>query len=430
MPQNNAKNEVTLDIDRLSYGPYGIGRAEGRVFMVPHTAPGDRIATHVVEERERFSIGELVRIVSPSAARRTPPCPYAGTCGGCSWQHVDYETQLAAKQQSVNDALRRIGKLSGYDLRPIIPAADEFHYRRRIRLQVGRGRELGFYGASSHDLVEIDACLIALEPLSAVIETLRRWVSAVNNEIEHIEIVSGNEPNETVVVVKIAGDFIPRDEPACASLIGIEGRIRGLIVTSPDGRKVWGEPKITVTLGDDLGVKIDADVFTQVNPLGNRRVIEELLAVADFRPDDRVVELFSGAGNFTLALARRSATVVAVEGDRRAVANGKLNAQRHAIDNIRWICAPVPKALAQLKQRGEKFTKIVLDPPRAGAKGIEANLSAIGALEIFYVSCNPASLARDLAALDKHGYKLRMVQPLDLFPQTFHVETLAVLEKQ
>src|SRR5688500_18672941 len=216
MSQPNAKNAVKLEIERLSYGPYGIGRVDGRVLMVPHTAPGDTIMAHVIEEKERFSIGEIDRIFTPSPARRTPPCPYVGQCGGCSWQHLNYETQLKAKQQSVEDALSRIGKLSGYNLRPIIPAAGEFHYRRRIRFQVGPGRELGFYAAASHHLVKIDACLIAGQPLNAVIETVRRWARGTNTDIEYLEIVSGDEPNPTVVVVQATGDFIPRDEPACA----------------------------------------------------------------------------------------------------------------------------------------------------------------------------------------------------------------------
>ena len=429
MSQPNAKNEATLEIDRLSYGPYGIGRVEGRVLMVPHTAPGDTIVARVVEEKPRFSIGDLVRIISPSAARRVPPCPYVGKCGGCSWQHVDYETQLKAKQQSVEDALRRIGKLSGYDLRSIIPATDEFHYRRRIRLQVEAGRELGFYGPSSHDLVRIDACLIAAEPLNARIETLRRWVRAMNSAIERVEIVRGDQPDEIVAAVKIAGDFNPRDEPACASLVGIDG-IHGLIVAAPGWRKVWGEPRITVAVRDDLDLKIDADVFTQVNSLGNRRILEELLSVGDFQSSDQVLELFAGAGNFTLPIAQRAKSVVAVEGDRSSINNGKLNAQKNSIDNIHWTCAPVPKAVAELKRKGERFEKIVLDPPRAGVKGIEVDLTALGALRILYVSCNPTTLARDLAALTKLGYKLDKVQPIDLFPQTFHVETLAVLERQ
>jgi 23S rRNA (uracil1939-C5)-methyltransferase len=158
-------------------------------------------------------------------------------------------------------------------------------------------------------------------------------------------------------------------------------------------------------------------------------VIEALLAAGELQPDDRVLELFCGAGNLTLPMARRAGAVVAVEGDRQSILDARLNAQRNAIDNIRWVCAPVPQTLARLKKRGEEFTKIVLDPPRAGAKGVAADLAALGAAGVFYVSCNPTTLARDLAALAKHGYKLGMVQPIDLFPQTFHVETLAVVKK-
>ncbi|MGH7798610.1 MAG: 23S rRNA (uracil(1939)-C(5))-methyltransferase RlmD [Candidatus Binatia bacterium] len=429
MPQSNAKNEVTLEIDALAYGPYGIGRVDKRVFMVPHSAPGDTIAARVIEQRERFSIGEVVRVVCPSAARRTPPCPYVGACGGCAWQHLNYETQLKAKQQSVDDALRRIGKLSGYDLRPVIPSAQEYHYRRRIRLQVGPANELGFYGAASRHLVEIESCVIADERLNSVIATLRRWLRGMNTAIEHIEIVTGDEPNQTVVVASANNPFIPSDEPACANLVGAQAGIHGLIVAGRDWRKGWGEPRITVKLRGDLTLSVDADVFTQINPEGNRRILDELLTAGDFHSNDRVLELFCGAGNFTLSIAQQAETVVAVEGHRRSINNGKLNAQRNAIANIRWICAPVPKAVAELKRRREKFTKIVLDPPRAGAKSIAADLGALGAVKIFYVSCNPTTLARDLAALAKHGYQLRMVQPIDLFPQTFHVETLAVLER-
>ncbi|HEX9786385.1 MAG TPA: 23S rRNA (uracil(1939)-C(5))-methyltransferase RlmD [Candidatus Binatia bacterium] len=429
MPQINAKNEVTLEIDALSYGAYGIGRVDHRVWMVPHSAPGDTITARVIEERERFSIGELVRVISSSPARRTPPCPYVGTCGGCAWQHLNYRAQLEAKQRSVDDALRRIGKLRDFELRPILPAVDEFHYRRRIRLQVGPANELGFYAASSHDLVEIESCLIADDRLNGAIEALRRWARGLNTAIEHVEIVTGDEPNQTVVVVRASDNFIPRDELACANLISMESGIHGLIIAGRASREGWGEPRITVGLREDLTLKVDADVFTQVNSAGNRRILDELLRAGDFQPNDRILELFCGAGNFTLPMARQVQAVTAVEGHRPSVANAKLNAQRNAIDNIRWICAPVPKALAELKRRGQQYTKIVLDPPRAGAKGIEANLAALGAARVFYVSCNPATLARDLAALTRHGYKLRVVQPMDLFPQTFHVETLAVIEK-
>lgn len=430
MKQTNAKKQVTLEIDALSYGPCGIGRSDRRVVMVPHSAPGDTIVARLAEEHRRFAVGELVRLVTPGAVRRTPPCPYAGRCGGCSWQHLQYPAQIEAKQQSVDDALRRIGKLTGYDLRPIIPAAREYSYRRRLRLQVGPANELGLYGASSHDLVEIASCLIADERLNRPLETLRRWMRGVKTAIEHMEIVTGDEPEETVVVLRASGPFSPPEETGIADLVGAEAGVAGLIAEGGDGRNVWGEPRITLHLEENLNLRVDADVFTQVNPEGNRRLLQELIAAGDFHRDDRVLELFCGAGNFTLSLARRVAALVAVDGDRRAIQNARLNAQCRGVDNIRWICAPVPPALARLstKQR-ERFTKIVLDPPRAGAKGLAEHLAAFGAEKILYVSCDPTTMARDLAALAGHGYELRTAQPVDLFPQTFHVETLATLER-
>jgi 23S rRNA (uracil1939-C5)-methyltransferase len=429
MDQTNAKTTVTLEIVALSYGPYGIGRVDGKAVMIPHTAPGDRIEARIVESKDRYAIGAARRIIEPSPLRQTPPCPYAGTCGGCSWQHLRYDAQLEAKQKSVDDALRRIGKLDGFELRPIIPSADEYHYRRRIHLQVGADNRLGFYAASSHELVEIEACLIADERLNKVIELVRRWARGLNTTIEHVEIVTGDEPKQLVVVVEAIRAFVPRDESGCANLVGMGGEIQGLIVAGSDWRKVWGVPRITVKLHGDHSPIVDADSFTQVNPEGNRRILDELLSAGGFQKSDRALELYCGAGNFTLPMARQSKEVVAVDGYRPAIANGKLNAQRDGVDNIRWISAPVPRALAELKRRREKFTKIVLDPPRTGAKGIETELAALGAAKILYVSCNPATLARDLAALVKHGYKLRRVQPIDLFPQTFHVEALAILER-
>jgi 23S rRNA (uracil1939-C5)-methyltransferase len=205
--------------------------------------------------------------------------------------------------------------------------------------------------------------------------------------------------------------------------------VRGLVVAGRDERKTWGDPRITIDVRGGLSLIIDADAFTQVNPKGNTKILDELLGAGQFQESDRILELYCGAGNFTLPMARQSGDVVAIEGYRPALANAKLNAQRNDVRNIRWIAAPVPKAVAELKRRRDKFTKIVLDPPRAGAKGIETDLAAFGAEKILYVSCNPTTLARDLAAMVKHGYKLRRVQPIDLFPQTFHVEAIAVLER-
>jgi 23S rRNA (uracil1939-C5)-methyltransferase len=395
--------------------------------MVPHTAPGDRIVARLVDSQQHYAIAAMVRMIHPSALRQTPPCPYVGRCGGCSWQHLRYETQLRAKQQSVEDALRRIGRLDDFEIRPIIAALDPYRYRRRIRLQATNAKRLGLYGAASHDLVEIDSCAIADDRLNSTLAPLRRWLAEINSAIEQLEIIAGDGSDELVVVARIHSPLDPGDEPSCAGLIDGRDLIRGLIVLDPQERKTWGEPWITVKLTDALSVTLDADVFTQVNAAGNRQMISELLAVADFRVDDQVLELYSGAGNFTLPMATRVEKIVAVEGHRQAVANGKLNAQKYRLDNIDWQCAAVPQAVARLKRQRRRFSKIVLDPPRAGAKGVITELAALGAEMICYLSCNPTTMARDLAALAARGYKLRLVQPIDLFPHTFHVESLAIM---
>jgi 23S rRNA (uracil1939-C5)-methyltransferase len=427
MVQTNAKNELTLDINALSYGPYGIGRHDGKAVMVPKTVPGDTVVARVVENKERYSVGEIVRLIKPSSLRQDPPCPYVAQCGGCPWQHLRYEAQLSAKQKSVEDALGRIGKLEGFELRPIIPSPFTYNYRRRIRLQRNASKRLGFFSSLSHHLIEIDSCLIADEKLNGLLRPLRGWSEELVTDVEHLELVTGDEPNQIVVVGQSAGGFISRDSSICERLLKDNQMINGVILRGAEWRRTWGEAAISVLPEEGLCVRVDADVFSQVNSQGNRRLLKELLAAAEFRNHDRVLELYSGAGNFTLAIAKRVGAVVAVESYRPAIESGKHSAQSNRIANIHWICSPVPAALAQLKKRRERFSQIVLDPPRTGAKNIALDLASFKAEKILYISCNPTTLARDLAALTQQGYSLRTVQPVDLFPQTFHVEAIATL---
>jgi 23S rRNA (uracil-5-)-methyltransferase RumA len=427
MSQTNAKNELTLDIDALSYGPYGIGRHHGKAVMIPKTAPGDGVIARILQAKERYSIGEIVRILRPSSLRQEPPCPYVARCGGCPWQHVRYEAQLLAKQKSLEDALRRIGKLEDFEVKPIIASPFTYHYRRRIRLQRDRSKRLGFFSSFSHHVIEIDRCLIADEKLNGFIERVRQWSEELITDVEHLEVVTGDEPNQNVVVGKSAAGFNSRDSAICERLIKQNQYINGLILRGADWRRTWGKVGVSIIPEEGLSVRVDGDVFTQVNSQGNRQLLKELLAAADFNRDDRVLELYSGAGNFTQSIATRVSDVVAVEGDRPAFESGKRNADLNGISGIQWICAPVAVALTELKKQRRRFSKIVLDPPRTGAKGLDRELAALGAGKILYISCNPTTLARDLAALSRQGYSLRTVQPIDLFPHTFHVEAIATL---
>jgi 23S rRNA (uracil1939-C5)-methyltransferase len=424
----NATENVRLKIDSLAYGPYGIGRHEGRAVFIPMTVPGDEAEIRIVEEKKNFAVGELIRLIEPSADRQTPPCPYVGACGGCPWQMIRYEAQLVAKAKSVADALRRIGKIEGYELLPIIASPQEYRYRRRIRLHRSGDGRLGFHRALSHELIEVASCMIATENADRRLQDARQWVAALKSSIVEVEIVASNAGANVVLVGKVDGDIAADDDALSARFLGSHRGVSGLVLFGQGCRRSWGEAKVSVDCGDGLGMNVDAEVFIQVNREGNRRLVSELLDWGEFGAGDRVLELYCGAGNFTLPIARRAKNIVAVEGDPRAIDNGRINSQVQALENIRWVRSHVPAAAGQLRSKAARFSKIVLNPPRSGAKGLEDDLAALGAEKIFYVSCNPATLARDLAALDKRGYRTRRVRPVDLFPHTFHVETLAELQ--
>jgi len=417
--------DFEIKIDSLSYGPYGIGRREGRVIFVPLTVPGDEVEVRGVEDKGNYVLGELARLIKPSPQRQTPPCPYFGSCGGCPWQQVQYETQLAAKAKSVEDALRRIGKLDGFELLPILPPPQPYHYRRRIRLQSDHNRRLGFYRPFSHELIEIDSCLIADPQVDRCLGHARRWLTALKSKIRYLEIVSGDENGQVVLVGDAEGGLALEDDATSARFLDQHEELSGLILFGRGWRRSWGEEKILVDAEDGLKMEIDADVFLQVNQEGNRQLVREVLQWGGFHERDRVLELYCGAGNFTLPVARRSRGVVGVDGNPRSVENGRRNSRLHRVKNIRWIDDDVRKAVRHLAEAAEKFSKVILNPPRFGAKGLDEDLARLGAEKILYVSCNPATLARDLSAMSQRGYRLKRVLPIDLFPHTFHVEALA-----
>jgi 23S rRNA (uracil1939-C5)-methyltransferase len=421
----NATENLRLKIDSLAYGPYGIGRHEGRAIFVPMTVPGDEAEIRIVEEKKNYAVGALLGVAQPSTERQEPPCPYVGACGGCPWQMIRYEAQLRAKEKSVADALRRIGKLEDFELLPILPSPEEYRYRRRIRLHRSGDGRLGFHRAFSHDLIEIASCLIATAHADRRLQDAREWAGALKSALVEVEIVESDAGENVVLVGKIYGDIADEDDASCARFLAAHEQVAGLVLFGRGCRRSWGEGKISVDCGDGLGMNVDAEVFIQVNREGNRRLVRELLEWGEFGERDRVLELYCGAGNFTLPVARRAQAIVAVEGDARAIDNARINGQANHLKNIRWVRAHAPRAAMELGRRSEKFSKIILNPPRSGAKGLEDDLAALGAEKILYVSCNPSTLARDLAALDKKGYRAKRLRPVDLFPHTFHVETLA-----
>jgi 23S rRNA (uracil1939-C5)-methyltransferase len=413
-----------LRIESMSHGPDGVGRYQGRVVFVRDTAPGDVVDARITERRATYSRAVRGVIRAPAAGRREPPCPYVGRCGGCQWQHLAYAAQLAAKHRNLVDHLSRIGGLDPSPIRPVLPAPEEWRYRHRINLRV-QDRRLGFYRAESHELVEIDACLIAAAPVDAALGAARRWLDLVDTRIRRLSLVASEEGGPIVLVANAEGALAPGDHARNLDLVRrvAETGVRGVVMHGKGWRKGWGDVHVSFVV-DGIPILTTAGEFTQVNLAANRHLAGTVAELAAIEPGDDVLDLYCGAGNLAIPAARRGAEVLGIERSARAVADAHANARRLGLERCRFVCAPVERALRELTATPGV---VILDPPRGGAAPIMQDLLRLRARRVVYVSCDPPTLARDVAALVDRGYRLQAVQPLDLFPQTYHLEAVACL---
>jgi 23S rRNA (uracil1939-C5)-methyltransferase len=423
---------VSLTIDGLAYGPAGVGRADGKVVFVPGTVPGDEIDVALDEEKKTYATGRVLTLRQPSPHRRVPPCPYVPRCGGCPWQQVAYAKQLRAKEAAVREQMRRIGGIADPPVLPIIPSPQEWHYRHRIRLRAEDNARLGFYQASSHELVEIESCLIAGADVAAHLRAARQWLAALRTVVRRVELVN-SEPvrgvgaRGVVLVGNAAGAFHTKDEDACAHFLSVHPEVCGAVLFGRGWRRAWGQDQVSFALGlDDQILTVSQGGFTPVNLAGNQTLLAVLLRLGDIQAEQRVIELYCGAGNLSLPLARRARELIGIEHDRTAVADARANAARAGLRNARFICASARAGVHDLLRAGVSSDVVVLDPPRAGAAEVIDEVPRLGARRVLYVSCDPATLARDLRRLSTYGYQVRALQPLDLFPHTYHIETIAV----
>jgi len=378
---------VELRIDSLAAGGDGVGRApDGRVVFVPFSAPGDRVRVRLVGMRARFARGEIEALLEPGAARAEPRCAVFGECGGCSWQHVRYGAQLEAKRAIVGDALRRLGGLRELPELEFVSAPQPYGYRSRARVLAAGGR-VGYRRRRSHAVCAIDSC-----PLLA--PALDRALSAL----------AADPPREDGEWELALGEG---DQVRCAPMDGAHGT-----------------PPIALRVGADR-IEVSAGVFAQANAALLEPLAEAVTEAAG--RGDRVLELFAGAGFFTLGLARSFARVTAVEGDPAAVRDLVRNsAGRH----IRVVEALVETWLEGGDAAALEPEAVVLDPPRGGlGRAASARIAALPVRRIAHLSCDPATLARDLAVLAARGFRVTRLRGFDLFPQTPHVEVLALLER-
>lgn len=411
---------VRLAITSLSHGPYAVARHGARVVFVPGVAPGDHVRVRLVEERGSYARAEVVHRCAPGPAYREPPCPWVAACGGCSWQQVAYRTQLEAKALNVRDALGRIARVVAARELPIIAAPHEWGYRHRVRLHVGRGHQLGYMEPRSHRIVEIGTCAVADPLLSALLAPLRRLLPALATGLRSIELMTNGRGG---VVVLASTDDRYRETDA-ATIVRFLRDVTSVTAVHLAGR-VWkrsfGDPTITVVPDDAAPpIRQRPGSFTQVNAEANRLLVRTVAAMA--APAARVLDLFCGAGNLSLPLAHAGARVLGVDRDREAIADAAGNAAVAGLTRARFETNAADRFLRQQGLAGAEL--IVLDPPRSGAAAVAAQLARLRPPRILYVSCDPATLARDVGTLAAAGYAVDRMQPIDLFPQTEHVETV------
>lgn len=434
-----------VEITSLAYGGKGVGRINGKVVFVPYSAPGDIVEVELVSEKKGYSEGEIRRIERPSPLRVEPVCPVYGECGGCSLQHMRYGAELEWKQRMLEETLRRVGKLevkSHYDdglpagpeaVRFEEPMASprEFNYRSRARFHFD-GRRAGFFAAASHRVVDMDGCPLLDQLINESYLDIKDVLKSIAKPgISSFEIVLSERDSKTVAVFN---SHEARPLSWAGALAGVR-HLKGFEVrASADrgrrGKRVAIEGDITVSYSlSGVDFSAPAGIFSQVNRLQNRNLAAKAIEFAALSGKETVVDLFSGAGNLTLPLARKAKEAIGVEADREAARQGTGNAVRNSIENARF---HAEDSILWLKRNlnileGEGNSVLVLDPPRGGEPNIARPLSGARPGSIVYISCSPPTLARDLYFLAGLGYRVSGAVLIDMFPRTYHIESITGL---
>jgi 23S rRNA (uracil1939-C5)-methyltransferase len=442
---------LELAIEDLAFGGEGVGRADGYVIFVRGGLPGDRLRVRLVEARGRFGRATIDEVLVASPDRVEPPCPYFGRCGGCRLQHLAYSAQLAFKEKQVRDCLQRLGGLGDFELRPILPAPEPYGYRNKMEFTVANAPPaIGLHAAERYDVVlDIERCLLQSESMNALLDEFRRQVheralSVYDPETERgllrfVMMREGRRTSEAMVNVVGAApdvetlapvaDALRARVPATVSVVLNVNAKKASVAVGSEEHLLLGRDHIRETLGA-VTFQVSANSFFQTNTQQAERLFSLVADACELDASETLLDLYSGTGAISLLLARRVRAVYGIEVATAAVADALRNARANGIDNCTFLAGEVRHVLPDLVRQGVSASIVVADPPRAGfhPKALLA-LAAMAPARIVYVSCNPSTLARDVADLARHGYRLEWVQPVDMFPQTPHIEAVARLRR-
>lgn len=435
--------KLVLEIQSLGHKGVGIGRHKGKVVMVPFCAPGDKLEVEIVRSHRSYEEARILRVLEPSSQRRNPPCPYFGSCGGCQLQHLEITHQRFHKQRILEEILKVQAGVQAEEVLPILWDPMEWGYRCRMDLHVlwEDAPRLSFASWGGSELIPVKRCLLAVEPLNESLGEMETFLSKAHwKKVLRVEMSCDESGNAKTLLLSVSGPIPPgrlRETVCWAS--GIKA-LRSLCMGQGRGGKIetlWSRmippegvliPIFSVEKGEAV-VEIWPGVFTQVNPRVNRILTQTVASWAREIAPESILDLYAGMGNLTFSVWGLASRVTAVEVNPRAVANGTANSQSLGVQNVTWICGSAQRELSKIVSRGQRFDLVILDPPRSGAWEILETLLRVRAKAIIYVSCEPTTLARDLKYLQsKGGYRVEKVQPLDMFPQTFHLESASLLK--
>jgi 23S rRNA (uracil1939-C5)-methyltransferase len=430
---------LTLEIDSLAYGGRGVARRDGYVVFVAGGLPGDRLRAEVTKAKRQFAEARTVELLQPGPERVVDRCLHAGEpCPGAAWQGLDYGKQLETKQEQVDEALRRIGELAGYELEPIVPAAERWRYRNKLEYSFGdEGGELvlGFHARGRWDrVVAIEDCLLASEPGNEARNRVRDWARAAGLDaydrrsrrglLRNLVVREGRRSGQLQTRLVTSAAEMPR--PPVDLHTVIEGPSGG--TEGPTG--ILGEELLAEELLG-LRLRISHAAFFQTNTEMAERLYELAREYAALRGRERVFDLYCGIGTIGLALAENAGEVWGLEIVPEAVEDAARNAELNEITNARFLAANARTGVRPLLDEAGRPDVVVMDPPRAGlSRKIVRRVIECEAPRIVYVSCNPTTLAPNAAQLGEAGYTLRRVRPVDMFPQTPHIECVALLERE
>lgn len=432
------KTSGTTLIEKFSHDGRGIARIEGKTTFIAGVLPGETVKFKYTHVKKNYDEGIVLEVLQTSPHRVKPRCVHYNDCGGCSLQHLDEISQIHVKEGLMLDVLRRIAQIEPESLMPPLHASS-WHYRNKARLTVryvAKKVLIGFRKKlQARDLAAIETCPILHEKLNAALPLLRETLNALETKTSIVQIEAAVGDNDQALVFKTVS---PMPEKDLQKLATLAAKLGFMFFLQPDGSRTLsrlypaeGSNYLHYSLpAQGVQFQFCATDFTQINPAMNRKMINLSLELLKLDKGDNLLDLFCGLGNFSLSLAPFCSQVTGIEGSIDMVQRAKDNAIKNKLANARFYCADLSKNKALTPFLKESFTKILLDPPRTGALEMINQISQFPASAIVYVSCNPATFARDAGILVKqHGYRLKKLAAMDMFPHTTHVESIALFER-